>query len=62
LKIVRVLGMPKHLMQLRNHAIGETDLICRDGKWFLHATFEAPEAPLTEPANGFLGIDWASST
>ncbi|HET9564372.1 MAG TPA: transposase [Mycobacterium sp.] len=57
LKNVRVLGKSKHLMQLRNHAIGETDLICLDGKWFLHATFEAPEAPLIEPANGFLGVD-----
>ena len=36
---------------------GETDLICRDGKWFLYATVEAPEAPLLQPVNGFLGVD-----
>ena len=27
--------------------IGETDLIHRDGKWFLHATVEVPETPPT---------------
>ena len=44
-------------MLLHTRAIGETDLIYRDGKWFLHATIEAPEAPLTEPTNGFVGVD-----
>jgi putative transposase len=35
---------------------GESDLLCRDGKWYLHATCEIPEP---EPAcpNGFLGVD-----
>jgi hypothetical protein len=42
---------------LRTRAIGETDLICRDGKWYLYATVEAPEAPLLQPVNGFLGVD-----
>ncbi len=27
---------------LRTRAIGETDLIGRDGKWYLYATVEAP--------------------
>jgi putative transposase len=45
------------LVLLGIRTIGETDLICRDGKWFLYATVEAPEAPLTDPANGFLGVD-----
>jgi IS605 OrfB family transposase len=57
LKNVPILGNPKHLLLLRTRAIGETDLIYRDGKWFLYATVEAPEAPLAEPANGFLGVD-----
>ena len=35
----------KQLMVLRTRPIGETDLICRDGKWFLHATIEAPKPP-----------------
>jgi IS605 OrfB family transposase len=57
LKNVPILGNPKQLMLLRTRVIGETDLICRDGKWFLHATVEVPEAPLSEPTNGFLGVD-----
>jgi putative transposase len=57
LKNLPIIGDPKQLMLLRTRPIGETDLICRDGKWFLHATIDAPEAPLAEPANGFLGID-----
>ena len=56
-KNIRILGDPKQLMVLCTRPIGETDLICRDGKWFLHATIEAAEAPLTEPANGFRGVD-----
>jgi putative transposase len=57
LKSIPILGDPRQLMLLRTRAIGETDLICRDGNWFLHATIEAPEAPLTDPTNGFLGVD-----
>ena len=45
------------LVMLRTRSIGETDLICRDGKWFLYATVEAPEAAQTEPVNGFVGVD-----
>ena len=45
MKSVPIVGNPKHLMLLRTPTIGETDLIHRDGKWFLHATIEAPEAP-----------------
>ncbi len=49
LKAVRILGKPQQVMQLCDHRIGETDLICRDGKWFLHATFERPK--LRSPAS-----------
>jgi putative transposase len=56
-KGVRILAAPRDLVMLRTRAIGETDLICRDGKWFLYATVEAPEAPLAQPVNGFLGVD-----
>jgi putative transposase len=56
-KGVRALAAPQDLVLLRTRAIGETDLICRDGQWFLHATVEAPEAPLTQPVNGFLWVD-----
>jgi putative transposase len=57
LKGIRVLAAPRDLVMLRTRAIGETDLIGRGGKWFLYATVEAPEAPLTEPVNGFVGVD-----
>ncbi len=56
-KGVRVLGAPHDLVLLRTHPIGETDLIYRDGKWFLYATIEASEAPLADPSNGFVGVD-----
>jgi putative transposase len=56
-KNVRVLAAPSDLAFLRTRQIGETDLIRHDGKWFLYATIEAPEAPQTDPVNGFLGVD-----
>jgi IS605 OrfB family transposase len=57
LRNVRIIAAPRDLVLLRNSQIGETDLIHRDGKWFLYASVEATEAPLAEPANGFLGVD-----
>jgi putative transposase len=57
LKNVPILGDPRQLLFLRTRRIGETDLIYRDGKWFLYATVEAPEAPLAEPSSGFVGVD-----
>ena len=56
-KGIRFFAAPRDLVLLRTRAIGETDLICRDGKWYLYATVEAPEAPLLQPVNGFLGVD-----
>ena len=44
-------------MFLRTRPIGESDLIFRDGNWYLHATIEVPEATPSEPLNGFLGVD-----
>ncbi len=57
LRNVRILAAPSDLVLLRTRPIGETDLIQRDGKWFLYATVEAPEAPLANPVNGFVGVD-----
>jgi putative transposase len=57
LRHVRVVAAPRDLWKLSARSVGETDLICRDGKWFLHATIDAPIAPLLKPANGFLGVD-----
>ena len=62
-KGMRILAAPRDLVLLRTRPIGETDLICRDGKWFLYATVEAPEAPLTEPAQWVPSAwIWGSST
>ncbi|MEV2210276.1 transposase [Streptomyces sp. NPDC050997] len=36
---------------------GESDLLWRDGMWFLNATCEVPEAPLNTDPVDFLGID-----
>lgn len=56
-KGVRVLAAPRDLALLRTRPIGETDLMCRDGKWFLYATVDATQATLTNPVNGFVGVD-----
>jgi IS605 OrfB family transposase len=52
-----VLAAVRDVDLLRTCPIGETDLVFRDGKWFLYATIEATEALLTDPVNGFLGVD-----
>ncbi|MFG2058784.1 RNA-guided endonuclease InsQ/TnpB family protein [Micromonospora sp. NPDC048930] len=38
------------------HRRGESDLVCRDGKWFLYATCDIPDVEVKEP-DGFLGVD-----
>jgi len=38
------------------HRKGESDLICRGGKWFLIATCDIPEPEVYEPVD-FIGID-----
>ncbi|WP_221761187.1 RNA-guided endonuclease TnpB family protein [Kibdelosporangium aridum] len=58
LRNVRIVGHPEQLALLRSRpAIGETDLICRDGVWVLHAVIDSPEASRRVPVNGFLGVD-----
>ncbi len=54
---IRILAAPRDLALLRTRKIGESDLVQRDGKWLLYATIDAPEAPLTNPVNGFVGVD-----
>lgn len=52
-----MLAAPYDLVLLRARSIRETNLICRDGKWFLYAAVDVPEALLQQPAGGFLGVD-----
>ena len=56
LKNVRFAGSPGQLETLREHRRGESDLVLRDGRWFLVATCEIPEPPQFEPAD-WLGVD-----
>ncbi|MFC5746138.1 RNA-guided endonuclease InsQ/TnpB family protein [Actinomadura rugatobispora] len=49
-------GEPSQLKTLAEHRRGESDLVCRDGKWFLMATCEVPEAEPYEPAD-WIGVD-----
>jgi putative transposase len=44
------------LGMLRDYRQGESDLVHRDGMWFLYATCEVPETPVARP-DGFLGVD-----
>jgi putative transposase len=41
---------------LTAHRQGESDLVCRDGMWFLYATCDLPDAAPKDP-DGFLGVD-----
>ncbi|WP_116210899.1 RNA-guided endonuclease InsQ/TnpB family protein [Streptomyces olivoreticuli] len=45
------------LKTLREHRKGESDLIERDGTFYLIAVCEVPEAPLNENPSGFIGVD-----
>jgi len=57
LKAVRFACAPWQLELLRAHRQGESDLLLRDGKWFLAATYGVPEADMNESPEGFLGVD-----
>lgn len=56
LKNVRFACSPGALKTLREHRQGESDLIERDGVFYLYATCDVPEAEQYEP-NGFIGVD-----
>ncbi|GAA5211435.1 RNA-guided endonuclease InsQ/TnpB family protein [Streptomyces thinghirensis] len=57
MKNVVFTASPEQLATLALHRKGESDLVHRDGKWFLNATCEVPEAPLNTVPADFLGID-----
>ncbi|MFJ9712594.1 RNA-guided endonuclease InsQ/TnpB family protein [Streptomyces sp. NPDC101234] len=56
-KDVAFTASPEQLVTLALYRRGESDLVCRDGMWFLLATCEVPEAPLNTDPCDFLGID-----
>jgi hypothetical protein len=56
-KDVAFTAAPEQLATLALYRKGESDLVCRDGMWFLLATCEVPEAELNAEPHDFLGID-----
>ncbi|WP_211294120.1 RNA-guided endonuclease InsQ/TnpB family protein [Lentzea kentuckyensis] len=56
LKHIPFTGSSSQLETLREHRQGESDLMFRDGRWFLVATCEIPEKPQFEPAD-WIGVD-----
>jgi IS605 OrfB family transposase len=56
LRDVRFGCSPTQLTRLREYRQGESDLVHRDGKWFLYATCDVPEPAVTDPG-AFLGVD-----
>ncbi len=56
-KGVAFTASPEHLARLALYRKGESDLLHRDGMWFLNATCEIPEAEPDTGTEGFLGID-----
>ncbi|WP_455358085.1 RNA-guided endonuclease InsQ/TnpB family protein [Streptomyces sp. SYSU K21746] len=56
LKSLRFVCSPDALKMLTRHRQGESDLVHRDGMWFLIATCEVPEADTFEPTD-WIGVD-----
>lgn len=56
-KHLALTASPEQLALLALHRQGESDLLERDGMWFLNATCEIPEAELNAVPVDFLGID-----
>ncbi|MGW3042368.1 RNA-guided endonuclease InsQ/TnpB family protein [Kitasatospora sp. NPDC001159] len=57
LKNVRFVCSADTLKMLREHRQGESDLIERDGVFYLVATCDVPEAPMNDAPCGFVGVD-----
>jgi len=57
LKDLAFTGDPDQLKQIAEYRRGESDLVFRDGMWFLHAAVELPEAALNSEPSGWLGVD-----
>ncbi|MFI0451916.1 RNA-guided endonuclease InsQ/TnpB family protein [Actinomadura sp. 6N118] len=50
-------GSAAQLKTLAEHRQGESDLVLRDGLWFLYATCEIEEAPLNPDPVDWIGVD-----
>ena len=56
LRAIAFTGSAQQLALLAKYRKGESDLVWRDGMWFLHATVEIADAPIAAP-DSFLGVD-----
>ncbi|MDX8034718.1 transposase [Lentzea sp. BCCO 10_0856] len=56
MKNLRFTGSANQLTTLRTHRCGESDLVHRNGKWFLIATCDISEKPEIEPVD-WIGVD-----
>ncbi|MGP4043923.1 RNA-guided endonuclease InsQ/TnpB family protein [Streptomyces sp. 2A115] len=56
LRGIRYTGSPDQLKTLAEHRKGESDLVQRDGKWFLVATCDIPDPEVYEPVD-WIGVD-----
>ncbi|MEU0076067.1 transposase [Streptomyces sp. NPDC006332] len=56
LKNLRYTGHVDQLKTLVQYRRGESDLICRGGRWYLMATCEVPDPEVYEPVD-FVGVD-----
>ena len=56
LKNIPFRGSTEQVARLREHRKGESDLVLRDGMWFLYATCDLPEPEVVEP-DGWVGVD-----
>ncbi|WP_405853220.1 transposase [Streptomyces sp. NBC_00090] len=50
-------GQGEQLAMLTAYRKGESDLLCRDGRWYLVATCEIPEGARNTDPDGFVGVD-----
>jgi len=57
LKDVAFTGEPGQLKEIAEYRKGESDLVHRDGMWFLHAAVDLPEVALNAEPSGFVGVD-----
>ncbi|MCX4538086.1 transposase [Streptomyces sp. NBC_01669] len=57
IKGIRYTGHPGQLAMLAKYRRGESDLVHRDGMWFLISTCEVPEAPLNTDPLDWIGVD-----
>ncbi|MFI5471086.1 RNA-guided endonuclease InsQ/TnpB family protein [Streptomyces cacaoi] len=57
LKGIAFAGHPEQLELLARYRRGESDLLCRNGEWYLIATCEVPEVEENRRPGGFVGVD-----